>query len=253
MIQTVSHSDQPAAPTPAGPSSLPGEGQPLISVDVVPLVLDREQQRLVVIAGDRLYEPHAGVPALPGVLLGHERVDDAAKRALETKIHASPTWSPRETRLTFLGDAGVFDNPDRDPRGPTLSIAKIATLGAVPEHESVHAIALGRFAPAAQPNGEAERVLPFDHDRIVQAAAEIASMRVWSDRRFAQGLLGGHFSTRDLLTVLRALAEVTGAGDPDPANAQRRLRGTGWVAQSKHPAPRVSAAAGRPPLMWHWI
>jgi 8-oxo-dGTP diphosphatase len=235
-------------PQDAAPAHRPGDGQPLISVDVVPLLLDREHQRLSVVVGERIYEPHLGAPALPGVLLAHERVDDAAQRALSTKVHAGP-----ECR-TYLGDLGVFDNPDRDPRGPTLSIAKIATLDAIPQASGVQAIPLSHFPPPSAPAGApvtgAARVLPFDHDRIVRAAIENATMRIWTDRAFAHGLLGHDFSTRDLLTVLRDLAALTSNPEPNPANAQRRLRASGWVKVSDKPSRPIS---GRPSLMWRWV
>lgn len=77
---------------------------PNISIDVVPFTI--VDNVVGVMLGKRLFEPFLNEFALPGVLLlQDERIDEAAYRALNVKL------STPMSRVKFLSDAGVFDNP----------------------------------------------------------------------------------------------------------------------------------------------
>lgn len=211
-----------------------GTDQPLISVDVVPVYYDRGTRTMQVWLGDRLFDPFKGAPALPGVLLGHELLDAAAYRALDSKLAAS------QTDVTCLGDVGVFDNPNRDPRGPTLSIGKFAVLS-------------DRYAPTRRQH-QAPMVrkarLPFDHTHIVTAAARVLADQLLGSRDVTRAILGERFSTKDLVAVYRQLRQRGHAdrSEVDVANLQRKLRSTGWVV--KDGSEPASGEAGRPATMW---
>lgn len=216
---------------------MPEFDQPLVSVDVVPVRYDHARANVEVLLGRRIYEPHLGEFALPGVLLGHERIDEAAVRALRSKLGVAAD------QVRLLGGVEVFDNPDRDPRGPTLSIARYAVIDddyrPRPEHHA--AVALS-----------AVDALPFDHDRIVTRAAEVLAKDLWADRAVAAALLGPRFATSDLREVYTQLltrAHGDRAPHVDPANLLRRLRGTGWVHQV---ATADTGRGGRPPTVWEW-
>lgn len=216
---------------------MPEFDQPLVSVDVVPVRYDHAGGTVEVLLGRRIYEPHLDEFALPGVLLGHERIDEAAMRALDTKLGVT------DSQVRVLGGVAVFDNPDRDPRGPTLSIARYAVVDDAyrpqPEHHA--AVALSAVG-----------VLPFDHGRIVTRAAEVLAKELWVDRVVAAALLGPRFATSDVraaYTQLLARAHGDRAPRVDPANLLRRLRGTGWVHQV---ATAETGRGGRPPTVWEW-
>ncbi len=205
--------------------------QPLISVDVVPLRF-RPRDGITVILGARAAEPHAGSLALPGVLLGHERLNEAVGRAL-AKIDALPQDGGG------LAPVEVFDNPDRDPRGPTLSITYLV---AVDQH----------FEPGGQVRALALddpllETLPFDHSTILTAAQAVARRALWSDLPLTRAFLGETFTTRDA-------ADLSDLLDPsqrpvDRSNLAREL--------SRNPSVRALGSVGehrrgRPAGGWEW-
>ena len=90
----------------------------LVSVDVLALHFDRTSRQVKLGVTIRQWAPFAGQPALPGVLLGDgERLKDAALRALTGKLQLAPAT------VSGIGQVVTFDEPNRDPRGPTLSVA----------------------------------------------------------------------------------------------------------------------------------
>ncbi|QYA95803.1 NUDIX hydrolase [Streptomyces anulatus] len=108
---------------------------------------------------ERGWDPHKGMYALPG---GHvdpgETSRNAATRELleETGVHVAPA------DLVFVG---VWDEPDRDPRGRYITAAYAAS---VPEDTAARAgddAAAVRWMPLDTPGA-----LAFDHGEIVAAA-----------------------------------------------------------------------------------
>ncbi|MFC8284658.1 NUDIX domain-containing protein [Streptomyces cyaneofuscatus] len=108
---------------------------------------------------ERGWDPHKGMYALPG---GHvdpgETSRNAAARELleETGVHVAPA------ELVFVG---VWDEPDRDPRGRYITAAYAAI---VPEDTTARAgddAAAVRWVPLDAPG-----TLAFDHGEIVAAA-----------------------------------------------------------------------------------
>jgi ADP-ribose pyrophosphatase YjhB (NUDIX family) len=85
----------------------------LVSVDVLAVRMADAEVRFATI--ERAADPYAGWDALPGVLLLEgERLAEAGRRALVSKAGLAPT---------AIGQLVVFDEPNRDPRGATLSAA----------------------------------------------------------------------------------------------------------------------------------
>ena len=111
---------------------------------------------------ERGWPPHQGKLALPG---GHvdpgETSRTAAARELleETGVHV-------DTRDLVL--VGVYDQPDRDPRGRYVTAAYMVT---VPRYTTAHA---GTDADAVywMPLNDPGIGLAFDHNRIVTDALE---------------------------------------------------------------------------------
>ncbi len=126
--------------------------RPAVTVDIV--VLSRNGRVLLI---KRKGEPFRGGWALPGGFVDiDETLADAAARELEEET----------------GIAGVdmrqlhaFDDPDRDPRGRTISIAFLAKVEAPPEPTAKSDAAEARWTAVDQ--------LPpmaFDHDAIIALA-----------------------------------------------------------------------------------
>lgn len=200
--------------------------QPLVSIDVVPMRFTSERGLEVALAG-RLFEPFIHHLALPGVLLGNETIQEAAYRAIASKADID-AW----LHVRHLLQIGAFDNSDRDPRGPTISIALLAVIE--PGYD-------GRAAWANWDAAEMEGSLPFDHEEIVNKALDEARVRLWSDQNLTRALLGDTFSTRDAAL----LSEQLGA-DVDRTNLTRTLRSyPGLKAIGS-----ASSGKGRPSTQW---
>lgn len=213
--------------------------QPLVSVDVVPAWT--EEGRVLFGLGTRQYEPFKGALALPGVLIGHERSQEAAMRALKIKVGIE---SPR-----VLRNIGVFDSLERDPRGPTLSIAKVAILDPT---EAASARDKNMMDPSflweatADSLEPREATLPFDHDGIVHQARQYLSGALWDDPALARALLGERFTTREATGIYR---DLTGDVAAHPSNVRRRLVALDGLESGEDV---VSDGRGRPSATWHW-
>ncbi len=93
----------------------------------------------------------------------------------------------------------MFDEPSRDPRGPTLSIAMWAVITADNITTDPAAATLWR-------GFDEHDNLAFDHDRIVAAARRIlATSLLWRDTTFTRALLGAEFPATHAVTVTTAL------------------------------------------------
>ncbi|MCC3299687.1 hypothetical protein [Arthrobacter caoxuetaonis] len=207
--------------------------QPLVSIDTVPFLF-RDGVLMVVLA-DRIFEPFLGQAALPGVLLStNELLAEAAARALSTKAGIAGD------SVRSITGAGVFDNPDRDPRGPTLSIVHTVVLD--PQAETG---ALAHLVRAADAKG-----LPFDHEAIIARTAGTVLDSLWVDAGLTRALLGESFTTASAARLSRELAAAAGRPEPVTANLGRDL--------AKNPAlVKTTAAAepvgrGRPAAGWAW-
>ncbi|MET1072969.1 MAG: NUDIX hydrolase [Umezawaea sp.] len=205
----------------------------LVSVDVLALRFDPVARAVLLGVAPRALEPFAGDLALPGVLLGRgERLRDATRRAVTGKLGVA------EEAMTATGQLATFDEPSRDPRGPTLSIALWATVD--PAH-------LGGGGPTWVPLGSVPS-LAFDHDRIVADCRPLLADRLWRDTGFTSGLLGREFTTAQALDVTEALT-----GDrPYPANLGRTMDRIAGLERTEQHAASLPKG-GRPPLVWRWV
>ncbi|ANZ38002.1 DNA hydrolase [Lentzea guizhouensis] len=203
----------------------------LVSVDVIALRFDPDARAVLLGVAPRAHEPFAGELALPGVLLGRgERLRDATTRAVTGKLGLA------EKSITATGQLATFDEPSRDPRGPTLSIALWATTTRPGEN--------GHLTWARLDDVPA---LAFDHNRIVADCRPLLADKLWRDVRFTAGLLGREFTTAQALDVTESLT-----GDrPYPANLGRtmdRVPGLERTTQHASALPK----GGRPPLVWRF-
>lgn len=201
--------------------------QPNVAIDTVPVIFDRENGLQTIVA-PRQFEPYLGDLALPGVLLlGGESVLEAGQRALRVKaevLHAE-----------FVQTLGVYDDPGRDPRSTTLTIAQLFAMAA----DSEFASEAERISFIAPPK------LPFDHTRIVEAAAPTIGSLLDQNPDFVKSTLGEVFTTGDMAKALESVGAIFNA-----ANLARTLANKGWLEKAGR-APR--AGAGRPATSWRVV
>jgi 8-oxo-dGTP diphosphatase len=200
----------------------------LVSVDVLALHFDRTARRVVLGIAARVTDPFRGQLALPGVLLGlGERLHDAALRALTGKLGV-----PSDV-VSGIGQLVTFDKPNRDPRGPTLSIAMWA---AVTE----------RVDTAVWTSLDRLPELAFDHQRIVEDCRVLLAGALWRDPALSRALTGRRFPTADALDITATLVGRA----PDRGNLNRTLRAIPGLHRTEE---RVAArSTGRPAAVWEW-
>ena len=126
---------------------------PLLTVDIIILV----EGKLVLI--QRMNPPYQGQWALPGGFVDvGETVEDAATREAKEETGL-------DVELKEL--VGVFSDPNRDPRGHTVTICFTAT-----GHGSLEASSDARDAALFDPDPDDLPPLAFDHEKIISAAAK---------------------------------------------------------------------------------
>lgn len=199
----------------------------IVCVDVVALSYRRDDRRIVVGVHRRTCEPFTGRLVLPGVVVtSGERLRDAAGRALRKPGLGEPA---------ALGQLRTFDEPARDPRGPSLSIAMWAVFDDATARAADHA----EWFPFAE-----VPELAFDHNRIVGTAREVLAGALWRDTAFTRALTGPVFSATDAV----AITEQLDGRPPHRANLNRDLAKNPNLTE----AGTAPASGGRPPKLWKW-
>ncbi|MBK7821731.1 MAG: NUDIX hydrolase [Tessaracoccus sp.] len=198
----------------------------VVSVDVVAVAYDRGLRRVLFASHARTAPPFEGDLALPGVVvLSGERLEHAAGRALaKLGLPEAPT---------VMGQLRTFDEPARDPRGPSLSIAMWAAFPVASE-----------ASPATWSPLDAAPHLSFDHDHIVAEARGILAGMLWRDLTFTRALTGPQFSAADAVAIT---AQLSGR-EVHRANLNRDLAKTPGLVE----AGLAPATGGRPPKLWRW-
>ncbi|MET9486316.1 NUDIX hydrolase [Nocardia sp. NPDC006630] len=203
------------------------EQQSAVSIDVIALRYGRDDATVTVGIAPREWEPFAGALALPGVLLHRgERLEAAARRAVHTKLGVP------EQAILAVGQLATFDEPNRDPRGPTLSIAMWSVIA---DHDTDSAEWLPfEHIPA----------LAFDHNRIVDTARGIFAEMLWKHLEFTRPLVGEQFPATRAVELTAALEGTR----PDPGNLNRTLAALPGLTRT---GERVRVkATGRPAAVW---
>lgn len=200
--------------------------QSVVSVDVVALRFWPDDTGVTVGIAAREWDPFAGRLALPGVLLGRgERLVGAARRAVHAKLGVP------EAAIGAVGQLITFDEPNRDPRGPTLSIAMWAVVG---PHEG----------PARWVSFDEMPALAFDHNGIAESARGLLTRLLWKDLTFTRALLGNEFPATRAVELTTSLLGAR----PDPANLNRTLAALPGLARTTE--RRRTKATGRPAAVW---
>ena len=127
---------------------------------------------------------------LPGTFLHEgERLIDAVQRALVDKAGVRGL-RPRQL--------GVFDDPDRDDRGWVLSVAHVDVVQV--DRLTYRNPEATRLVPVEHPGR-----MPYDHAEIIRMAVADLRRR-YAERADPDGLLGSHFTLRELREVHEAVA-----------------------------------------------
>lgn len=201
----------------------------LVSVDVV--ALRQRQGPPQVGVAPRAHGPFQGRLALPGVLLGDgERLVQAARRALVGKLGVA------DGQIRGIGQLVTFDEPSRDPRGHTLSLAMWAVLD--PAAEGAGGACWFGFDEVPE--------LAFDHNRIVADARQLLAARIWRDLAFTRALTGEQFTATTAVELTGALT----AAPVHRANLNRQLASTPGLARADE--VRQVRQTGRPAAVWQW-
>ncbi len=194
-----------------------------VSVDVLSLRYNSASRHVEVGVAPRASEPYINQLALPGVVLWEgERLADAAERAVAAKLGCE---------LRAHGQLTVFDEPTRDPRGFTLSIA-------------MWGVGDGEGHAQWFPLDEVPQ-LAFDHNRIVAECRPLLVERLWRNIPFTQALTGPAFPVSAAVAITRSL---TGSS-PDRGNLNRRLASVKGLGVSHK---KVVLGRGRPGTLWEW-
>lgn len=197
----------------------------MVSVDVLALRYDPIEREVQIAVATRVKEPFLGQESLPGVVLWQgERLADAARRAVATKLGLP---------LIALGQLAVFDEPTRDPRGATLSVAMWGVAQDAGS-EKAHWYPLGGLPHLA-----------FDHDAIVAVCRPLLNEKLWRDLAFTKALTGRQFPVSAAVAMTRSLSGMA----PDRGNLNRRLASVRGLAVSHR---RVVLGRGRPGTLWEW-
>ncbi len=196
-------------------------GGSLVSVDVITLRYNTELRRVEVATRPRTTAPYLGVPALPGVLLREgERLAAAAHRAVIEKVGFD---------VSALGQLTVFDQPNRDPRGYSLSVA----MWAVGDGDA------DWYGFDDVPK------LAFDHNVMLFECRPLLVDMLWRDLEFTQALTGAEFPVSAAVGITQTLSGIA----PDRGNLNRRLASLrGLTVSSK----RMVLGRGRPGTVWEW-
>lgn len=202
--------------------------QPNIAIDVVPVFFNEETREVEVVLPKRVYDPFIDEFALPGVLLlNNESVDEALQRALEVKAGY--------TGETHSETLGVYDDPQRDPRSTTISIAKVALL---PRGTK---IAVEHICESVSE----DLSLPFDHERIISDVPQLIELKLGVNSYFTKALLGERFSTNDVKDALTSVK-----ADFVASNLARQLNSREWLVKD---GSMPKSGAGRPGVAWRVV
>jgi 8-oxo-dGTP diphosphatase len=137
--------------------------RPALSVDIA-VFRGRAGERDVLLV-NRAQDPFAGMWALPGGFVEEgETLESAARRELLEETGLEPSGE--------LEQIGTYGDPGRDPRGWTVSVVHIVTIG----YDEPGAVVGGSDAAEAawHPVDSLPR-LAFDHDRILADALSHAA------------------------------------------------------------------------------
>jgi 8-oxo-dGTP diphosphatase len=213
---------------------------PAVTVDACIFTMHGDD--LAVLLIKRKGQPFGGLWALPGGFV--DKNESLEKAALREVVE--------ETGLAGVGfeQLAAFGDPDRDPRGHTVSIvffsfihaeAAIVHAGDDSSEAGWHPL---RTLPLAGPVARGMQRLAFDHARIIKLARRRLQERLRDPSRESSfQLVPQHFTVTELQRVYEAVGH-----DLDRRNFRARFVGRGIV----EPVDARRTGRHRPALLYRW-
>jgi len=202
-----------------------------IAVDLT--ILTVRDSRLQVLVVERAKDPFEGREALPG---GFLRAGEDLLRAAVRELREETALDAADLHLEQLA---AYSDPERDPRGPVVSVAYLALAPNLDVPTAGSDARKARWAPVDEVKGQ----LAFDHDTILADAVERARGRL-EYTTLATAFCGPSFTVGDLRTVY----EVVWGVPLDPRNFSRKVMNTeGFVEPT---GEKRSMEAGRPAALY---
>lgn len=197
-----------------------------VTVDVVVFTVRDGSFQVLLIRRGR--SPFRGGWALPGGFVrADETLDEAARRELQEETGL---------RDVYLEQLYTFGDPDRDPRGRTVTVAYVALIRPAPLHASTDAAEAGWF-PAVRPPR-----LAFDHARILRTA--VARLRA----KLGYTTVGFQLLPRTFtLSDLQGLYETILGRRLDKRNFRKKVLSLGLLATA---GGKRAAGAHRPAQLY---
>lgn len=203
--------------------------RPMVTVDIV--ILSLRDGALQVLLVRRKHPPFEGAWAIPG---GFIRMDETLEAAAKRELQ-------EETGLpdVYLEQLFTFGDPDRDPRGRTITVTYFAIVRAA-------AVAPRAADDAAEVGWWSMNDLPplaFDHAKILRYALTRLRYKL---EYTAVGfeLLPAQFT----LTELQTAYEIVLGEKLDKRNFRRKLLGAGVI----EPAAGYRVGEGRPARLYRY-
>jgi ADP-ribose pyrophosphatase YjhB (NUDIX family) len=212
---------------------MPDRPRLLLQLTVDLAILTVREDRLHVLVIERDNPPFQGELALPGGFLrADEDLRGAAVRELaeETGLDAD---------RFHLDQLGAYGRPDRDPRGPVVTVAYLAIAPDLPLPVAGSDARSARWIPVDALPGP----LAFDHNQILAEAVEEARSRL-EFTTVATAFCDEQFTIGDLRHVYEAVW-----GTPlDPRNFNRKVAHTeGFVVAT---GGKRTPETGRPAALY---
>jgi 8-oxo-dGTP diphosphatase len=202
--------------------------KPSVSVDIVVFTIENNDLKVLTIK--RSGSPFQGVPALPGGFLHKgENTLEAAKRILKDKVGL---------KNIYLEQLYTFDDLDRDPRGPVISVSYYALA---PREKLDIELSQNTQDPTFTSIKNLGR-LAFDHRDILKYAYERLRGKL-EYTNIAQSLLPKEFT----FTELQNVYEVIFGKKLDKRNFRKKIERLGLIRATKK---KVKRGRQRPALLY---
>lgn len=169
--------------------------KPVYSTDLLCFSYDEFLNKLYIAVTKRVSKPFAGLYSLPG---GVVEPDETSKQAIKRITKAK---TGLDVPMCDIENLGLYDNPNRDPRGWTIANAHIVFKNTTTNHKDANLKwALIEQDYSLSVDGQ-PIVLAFDHKDMLLDALE--QFKRWSYKRPVQlKLLGDAFTIPYALQLL---------------------------------------------------
>lgn len=176
--------------------------KPVYSTDLLCFSYDEFLDNLYVAVTKRVSKPFAGLYSLPG---GVVEPDETSKQAIK---RITKTKTGLNVHLHDIETLGLYDNPNRDPRGWTIANAHIVFKNTTTNHKDANLKwALIEQDYSLSVDGQ-PIVLAFDHKDMLLDALE--QFKRWSYERPVQlKLLGDEFTIPYALQLLGRSRDIS--------------------------------------------